>query len=59
VRLALFDILGREVMTLLDGRVAAGAHSVRLDASRLAGGIYMYRITAGSFVSTRKMVLLK
>lgn len=39
--------------------MAAGAHVVKLDASRLASGMYVYRIVAGDFSSARKMILLK
>jgi hypothetical protein len=59
VRLVVYDVLGREVTTLVDGPHTPGSYSVRFDATNLASGIYFYRITAGSFISTRKMLLLK
>jgi spore coat protein A len=59
VRLALFNSLGQEVKTLIDDFAPAGYHSVRLDAGNLASGTYFYRIQAGGFVSTKKMVLVK
>ena len=59
VRLAVYDLLGREVAVLVDGVVGAGGHAVSFDASGLASGIYLYRLTAGGDVLTRKMVLLR
>jgi hypothetical protein len=59
VSLKIYDILGREIMTLVDGFVAAGYHHVELDASKLASGVYFYRLTAGSFTAVRKMLLLQ
>jgi chitinase len=59
VRLVLFDILGRKVATLLDGRVAAGAHSVRLDGSSLASGVYCYRLESGRFVEVKKLMVIR
>ena len=57
--LKVFDILGREVATLANGQMEAGVHQVSFDASKLSSGVYFYRLTAGSFVSTKKLVLLK
>ncbi|HEX9655930.1 MAG TPA: T9SS type A sorting domain-containing protein [Bacteroidota bacterium] len=59
VSLQVFDILGREVRTLLNEQQIAGVHEVTFDANGLASGIYFYRLTAGSFVHTRKLVLLR
>ena len=59
VRLKVYDMLGREVYSVLDADQEAGRYDVRFDASRLASGIYFYRIEAGSFVQVRKMVLLR
>ncbi len=59
VTLRVYNILGQEVATLVNGTLTAGVHSVDFDASRLASGVYLYNITAGDFSSTRKMVLLK
>jgi hypothetical protein len=59
VRLAVYDILGREVARLVDGREAAGEHHVNLDGSRLSSGIYFYKLQSGNFTETKKMVLLK
>lgn len=59
VQLKVFNVLGQEVATLVNQAMTPGSHTVTFDASKIASGIYMYKITAGSFVSTRKMVLLK
>jgi len=59
VVLKVFNVLGQEVASLVNGTMTAGSHTVTFDASKLASGVYLYKITAGSFVSTRKMVLLK
>lgn len=57
--LKVFDILGNEVVTLMDEYRLAGSYEVEYDASSLASGIYFYRIEAGGFVQTKKMVLMK
>jgi beta-N-acetylhexosaminidase len=59
VTLRVYDVLGREITTLVDGVQQAGIHSVRWDASRYSSGVYLYRLTTDAFVQTRKMVLLK
>ena len=59
VNLKVFDVLGREVATLVNGRMEAGVHQVSFDASRLASGIYFYQLQAGSFSQTKKLMLLK
>jgi len=59
VSLKLFDILGREVMTVLDQFQVAGSYTATLEASKLATGVYMYKLESGSFRSVKKMILLK
>jgi len=59
VTLKVYDLLGREVRTLVSETKAAGEYSVTLDATGLVSGVYFYRLTAGSFVQTRKLVLLR
>lgn len=59
VNLAVFDLLGREVRTLVSGPVTAGVHRVRFDARDLASGVYLYRLRAGDFVQTRKLTLVR
>jgi hypothetical protein len=59
VRLSVFDMLGREVSVLVNERRDAGVHEVRFIASNFSSGVYLYRIRAGEFVQTRKLLLLK
>jgi len=60
VTLKVFDLLGREVATLLDEQTREGEHTVRFDASRLTSGIYIYRLQAGaSSVAMKKMVVVR
>jgi uncharacterized lipoprotein YddW (UPF0748 family) len=59
VKLVVYDFLGREVAVLVDQEMAAGVYTVRFDASRLASGTYLYRMTAGRFVDTKRMLLVR
>jgi endo-1,4-beta-xylanase len=59
VTLIVYDILGREVRTLVNVVQAPGQYTVTLNAERLATGVYFYRLHAGNFVETRKLLLLK
>jgi len=60
VKFAIYDQLGREVARLVTDRaMAAGRHTMSFNGSRLASGVYFYRLEAGSFTATRKMLLLK
>jgi hypothetical protein len=59
VRLVLYDLLGREVRTLVNGRQGPGHYEVRVDGSGLSSGIYIYRLIAGDFAESRKMVLAR
>ena len=59
VRLTVFDMLGREVSVLVNERRDAGVHEVKLDGSHLASGVYFYRLQAGEFVQTHKLLLLR
>jgi len=59
VSLKVYDMVGRQVATLVNGQMEAGAHQVSFDASRLASGVYFYQLQAGSFVASKKLVLLK
>lgn len=59
VSLKVFDILGREVRTLVNEVQDAGFKSVRFDASRLASGVYFYQLRAGDFTQTKKLLLLR
>jgi len=57
--LKVYDILGKEVATVLDETLFAGSHKVLFDASRLNSGVYFYKLQSGSFTSMKKMVLMK
>ncbi len=59
VTLKVYDILGSEVAALVDGEVSAGYHEVTFDGSKFASGVYFYRISAGSYNQTKKMLLIK
>ncbi len=64
VSLKVFDVLGQEVVTLVNSNLVAGGHSINFDASRLNSGVYLYRIEATgvngyNFVDVKKMILTK
>jgi len=59
IRLTIYNILGEEITRLFDGIQSVGLHRITWDASGVSSGIYFYRIQAGDFVQTRKMLLLK
>jgi hypothetical protein len=59
VSLKVFDVLGREVATLVNEARPAGVYTIRWDASSFPSGVYFYRLQAGSFVDTKKLVLAK
>ncbi|MBI5473112.1 MAG: S8 family serine peptidase [Ignavibacteriae bacterium] len=57
--LKVYDVLGREVATLVDGPMAAGTHGVVLEANRLSSGTYFYKLQSGSNTSVKKLMLVK
>lgn len=59
VSLKVFNLLGQEVASLVNEVKAPGTYNVDFNASNLASGIYVYQITAGTFVSSKKMMLVK
>ena len=59
VQLEVFNLIGQRVITLINGRLDAGNHEVEFDGSHLASGLYLYRLTAGEYSATNKMLLLK
>lgn len=59
VSLEVYDLMGRKVSTLVQGRQTAGEQTINFDASTLASGVYVYRLVAGGEVLTKKMILLK
>jgi hypothetical protein len=59
VELRVFDALGKEIVTLVDGYRQPGVHKEYFDASGMASGVYYYKIIAGSFSDAKKMVVVK
>jgi hypothetical protein len=59
VSLKIYDVMGQQIAQLVNEKQTAGVHNVQFDASALATGMYFYKLTAGDFVSVKKMTLLK
>jgi len=59
VTLKVYDVLGSEIITLVNGEKPIGSYEVEFDGVGLPSAIYFYRLQAGSFVETKKMVLMK
>ena len=59
VSLRVFDMMGREAAVLVDAEQEVGDWSVEFDARNLASGVYLYRLSVGSFVQTKKLVVLR
>lgn len=59
VRIVIYDVLGKKVKTLVDENKKPGTYGIEWDASGLPSGVYFYKLSAGSFIQTWKMVLLK
>jgi parallel beta-helix repeat protein len=59
VTLKVYDVLGNEIVTLINEEMPVGSYNVEFKATQLPSGIYFYRLQAGSFVETKKMVLMK
>ena len=59
VQLEVFNLVGQKVATLVNEKQPAGSYSIEFYASHLASGVYLYRLQAGDYVETRKMVLMK
>ena len=59
VQLKIFDVLGREISTLLNKELVQGSREVEWDASAYPGGVYYYRIVTDKFTETKKMILIK
>ena len=59
VSLKVYDVLGREVVTIVDQQMQPGNYTRPWDASRVSGGVYFYRLTAGNFIETKKLILMK
>jgi hypothetical protein len=59
VTLEVYNLFGQKVATLVDGEQQAGCRSVVWDASDISSGIYFYRLTAGDFTETKRMIVVK
>jgi hypothetical protein len=59
VSLKVYDVLGREVRTLVQGAQNPGSYTVIFDASDLSSGVYFYRLEAGNYSETKQMLLMK
>ncbi len=59
VTLKVYDILGKEIATLVNGEKPAGSYSLKFDGSSLPSGVYIYKLTSGNYIAARKFVLLK
>ncbi len=58
-QIKVFDILGNGIETLVNEEKPAGSYEVEFDGSNLSSGVYFYRMQAGNFIKTKKMVLLR
>ena len=58
-KISVYDLLGREIMTLINNELKAGYHEINIDAHNLPSGIYLYKIQLGDFTQTKKMILMK
>ena len=59
VTLKVYDIMGREVTSLMNANITVGTHSIVWDASKFASGVYFYKLSADSYTAIKKLVLLK
>jgi hypothetical protein len=59
VRLSVYDVLGREVSIIVNQNLKQGIYKASFNAGNLPSGVYLYRLTAGNFTETRKMILVK
>ncbi|HOV24260.1 MAG TPA: T9SS type A sorting domain-containing protein, partial [Candidatus Marinimicrobia bacterium] len=59
VSLVVYDLMGREVAKLVNGPMNAGYYTINFNAANLPSGVYIYRLKAGDFVNTKKLMLLK
>ncbi len=59
VTLKVYDILGREIVTLVNEEKPAGSYEVEFNGSKYASGVYFYQLKAGNYLDTKKMMLIK
>ena len=58
-KIIIYDLIGREVQTLINKELEAGYHEISIDANNLTSGVYFYRVQSGDFIQTKKMILMK
>jgi hypothetical protein len=58
-KIVIYDLLGRQIQTLINGELEAGYHEISVDASSLPSGVYFYRVQSGDFTQTKRMILMK
>ncbi len=58
-KITIYDLLGREIMTPVNEKLQAGFHEIHIDSNNLSSGVYVYRIQAGDFIQSKKMILMK
>jgi hypothetical protein len=58
-KITIHDLLGREIMTVVNKKLQAGFHEINIDSNNLASGVFFYRIESGDFIQSKKMILLK
>ncbi|HEY3249972.1 MAG TPA: T9SS type A sorting domain-containing protein, partial [Ignavibacteria bacterium] len=59
VSLKIYDILGRQIASLVNEKLSPGTYEVIFDATKYSSGMYFYRITAGDYIETKRMILVK
>ena len=59
VTLKIYDLLGREVTSLVNQQLKPGTYEVEWDATKYSSGVYIYKLTSGNFTESKKMVLVK
>jgi hypothetical protein len=59
IKLTVYDLLGKEITTLVNEEKAAGNYTVEFDAGKLSSGIYLYRLETGNFTQTQRMILMR
>lgn len=58
-KITMYDLLGREIMTLVNKKLQAGFHEINIEIGNLTSGVYLYRIQSGDFIQSKKMILTK
>jgi hypothetical protein len=59
VKITVFDVLGRKILSLVDGNQKPGTYEVEFDGTNFASGLYFYKLEAGNFTDVKKMILIK